>query len=156
MALLHTNRWTVLNSRLCIKGFASMLVQTGHTTNSVLWHYLYGQHSQYLPSNQSMVDRKVSVNLEQIEKYRHFIGWCSQAKSNAGSRDICFDIRRSLSRPRAKTTLKGFTLSGEKFGIYTGLFAILGRRDSPLRQPFSPSRFLGRLKWAENHVLALW
>jgi hypothetical protein len=90
MASLVCTQWaSVFDKKVYIKGHTSMLVPTRRKGDSLLWHFiqhkdggpiLYRHHSGLHAEN---------VNFSTLDKMRHIVGWCSQAKTLAGKHIRC-------------------------------------------------------------------
>lgn len=83
-ALAGTRKVTIFGGRLVLKGFSTMLVPAKCGQNAVTWHLLYqkdGEHISYLESEQLPL---LELKTQQLEKARHFLGWCPAARMYAG------------------------------------------------------------------------
>ncbi|OTA69144.1 hypothetical protein K449DRAFT_428563 [Hypoxylon sp. EC38] len=84
-ALARARYIDTFNSKVFIKGFSTMLVPTKQSDGLLTWHLLYNKHPEerisYLDCHLGHVDITVTA----IEKYRHILGWCSDAVSIIGT-----------------------------------------------------------------------
>lgn len=82
--LARTRRVNRFKEKVYIKGFSTMLVPTKKNTDIICWHLIYnknGEHISYLDDDQ---DQEQYIGQLDLENYRHVLGWCSEAKLNAG------------------------------------------------------------------------
>lgn len=82
--LVHTQRATFFGGKLFLKGFSTMLIPTKQSGEMLIWHLVFhgnGDHISYLDSN---VSHASGIGLDDIEKYRHILGWCADAKNYTG------------------------------------------------------------------------
>ena len=82
--LAGSERATMFNEKVFIKGFSTMLIATKLTHDILIWHYYYnreGERISYLDHTRQAID---DINLLQLEAARHVVGWCSDCEYNAG------------------------------------------------------------------------
>lgn len=170
-ALADTKRVDEFNGKLFIKGFAAMLYPTKRSEEDVLiWHLRYkddGRHISYFEAGEPHVDVPISI----IEKTRHIVGWCSEAKLLAGkitqspypfldpelfigSLTATYNVGRpQLPRPGDDCVLQNISVSGGK--IITGGFNIaIGIKDQPVH--VTRSGYVPRLEWIHQKFAVFW
>jgi hypothetical protein len=86
--LIRTQRIDSFNGKLYIKGFAAMLVPTKNCADLLIWHLLYnkdGTRISYLDNNSPHTE---NVSVLDLVHVRHVIGWCSEVRNYAGTKDV--------------------------------------------------------------------
>ncbi|KAL3488654.1 hypothetical protein BJX62DRAFT_253120 [Aspergillus germanicus] len=148
---------TVLNSfygRTVIKGFSTMLVPTRLYQNMILWHLIhnqFGDRVSYVRCLDSCTDQ---ISSGRINKARHILGWCTEARFLAGSAAAKYDINGSrLPRPSANCLLQKAFITGEQL-IYGGAPFSVGYKDSPFH--VSRSGYIRKLQWISRKFVILW
>ncbi|KAF3902751.1 hypothetical protein AA313_de0203312 [Arthrobotrys entomopaga] len=84
--LAQTQYIQTFNEQLFIKGFSTLLVPTRLDGDMLIWHLVYkpdGSRISYLENN---VPHAQGLSVSDLEKTRHFLGWCSKAKYYAGKK----------------------------------------------------------------------
>lgn len=93
--LARTKRVNSFNKKLFIKGFSTMLISTRQTGPTILWHLMYNIDRSRISYIQHTVPHLEDISIFDLEKTRHVLGWCSEARYNAGKepsqkgRDFC-------------------------------------------------------------------
>ena len=85
--LIHTRRVNTFDGKLFLKGFSSMLIPTQYTKDLFMWHFIYhsdGTRISYLESSASHAE---GIAISDLTEARHFVGWCTNVKMNAGKDD---------------------------------------------------------------------
>lgn len=81
-SLMQTRRADLFNGKLFIKGYSAMLVPVRRNGDILLWHHVRsGDRKRILYSDNT---ERHETNVERFEQIRHIVGWCSEAKLNAG------------------------------------------------------------------------
>ena len=83
-AVLRTQRITMMDNRIYIKAFSAMLIPIEQVGDTILWHYIYDASGNYLQYSQDLVEHATGIRPEALAKYRCIVGYCSEAKLNAG------------------------------------------------------------------------
>jgi len=83
-ALIGTQKATLFDDRVFIKGFSSMLVLTGRNEDSFLWHHVYQANGSRVSYLDHGTDFTETVTASDMQSARHIVGWCSEAKIFAG------------------------------------------------------------------------
>ncbi|KAH8812294.1 hypothetical protein F5884DRAFT_855596 [Xylogone sp. PMI_703] len=142
------------NNKLFIKGFSTMLIPTEHHEDLIIWHLLYnvdGNRISYLDSN---VAHAENVTISDLERSRHVLGWCSEARCYAGAIDATYSINRSwLRRPSSDCRLRNTSVSAGKL-IVGGDIAVHGNKDLPYR--ILREDYIEKLSWISKRYVVLW
>jgi hypothetical protein len=104
-SLTGTRKVNIFDGRIVLKGFSTMLVPAKCNQNAVTWHLLYqkdGEHISYLQSEQFPL---LELKIQQLEKARHFLGWCPAARMYAGRSTSLSSILPMLTGFQAKLML---------------------------------------------------
>ena len=86
--LIRTQRADSFNGSLYIKGFSAMLVPTKSYANLLIWHLLYNKDGTRISYLDNTSHHTENMNLHDLVKVRHMIGWCSEARNYAGTKDL--------------------------------------------------------------------
>ncbi|OOQ86355.1 hypothetical protein PEBR_21823 [Penicillium brasilianum] len=137
-----------------IKGFSSMLIPTEDHEELIVWHLVHnksGDRISYLDSNVLPVKGISAVKLSQA---RHILGWCSNARHLAGTRNAAYDISGShLPRLHDDGLLsQAFIYNGQM--IKGGTPFLVGYKDTPIH--VSRGGYLRKLKWIIQKSVVLW
>lgn len=82
--LAPTKRVNSFNKKLFIKGFSTMLIPTRQNGPTLLWHLMYNIDRSRISYIQHTVPHLAYISIFDLEKARHVLGWCSEARYNAG------------------------------------------------------------------------
>ncbi|KAL7658266.1 hypothetical protein ACMYSQ_004399 [Aspergillus niger] len=151
-SLAGTRKINYFDGRVILKGFSTMLVPAKCSQSSVTWHLLYqknGDHISYLKSEQLP---RLDLNIQQLEKARHFLGWCPAARMYAGEADASYNIRNSrLPRPSGDCILSNASLSAS-YGIIGSSAFRIGRKDIKLPR----NSYVKKIRWISEKYTILW
>jgi hypothetical protein len=73
-------------SRPIIKGFSTMFYPSYQSGDSLIWHLVYNEDGSHISYMQGVTCYTLSVSIPEIERSRHILGWCSEAKLYAGKK----------------------------------------------------------------------
>ncbi|KAL6233112.1 hypothetical protein BDW75DRAFT_252188 [Aspergillus navahoensis] len=139
---------------LIIKGFSAMLVPTESYQGVIVWHLVHNENGDRVSYLDSTVAPVKGLIAGQLSKARHILGWCSDTRCLAGSRDATYKVSGSrLPRARGIGILsQAFISSGQI--IIGGEPFLIGYKDTP----FHVSRvgYLTKLKWIFKKSVVLW
>lgn len=90
-ALVDTQRVSIFDDQILLKGFCTLLLPTSYSGNIVYWHVVFNKDGSRISAADPRV-RKIAGNfrllqhlaLADIETARHVVGWCAQALNFAG------------------------------------------------------------------------
>ncbi|KAH8803460.1 hypothetical protein F5884DRAFT_712243 [Xylogone sp. PMI_703] len=159
-ALAHAQRVTIFGGKLFIKGFCTMLILTKYVEDMVIWHMIFNEDGSHI----SYVDPRIrnilgaypeSVDVLDLERARHVIGWCSNVKSYAGtSPDADYDIGWSgLEEPQEGSRLENVSISIRR-PIILGESPSVGNKDTPDRH--KGDHYVKRLMWIAQMFVVLY
>ncbi|KAI0895004.1 hypothetical protein F4806DRAFT_105412 [Annulohypoxylon nitens] len=154
VALTGSRYIDTFKSKVFIKGFSTMLIPTKRLDDILIWHLVQSdnpsQRISYLDCNIKHVD----VKIEDLKRYRHVLGWCSDAISIVGTTQAKYDIKTSgLSRPHSHYTWEKAEISGGQFVTGTAVIS-LGNRERPVH--ISRSGYPTKLQWISSQFFVLW
>ncbi|KAJ6001660.1 hypothetical protein N7522_006887 [Penicillium canescens] len=176
--LIRAHRATDFDERLFIKGFSSLLFPTKLVGDMMIWHLLFkedGSHISYLdPRIKSLqVHEARGISLVHLAStHVHVLGWCSQAKSYAGtilpvvrrilimlnnllvgSSDAKYPIDRSeCGKTHPSMLFDRFSITAGQY-INIGASFSVGNKDKPLRLVSASSYDQQVLRMSEKFVL---
>ncbi|KAJ5157090.1 uncharacterized protein N7482_008190 [Penicillium canariense] len=138
-----------------IKGFSAMLVPTENHQEVIIWHLVHNKNGDRISYLDSPVVPADGVTAGRFSQTRHILGWCSDAKYLAGTREAKYEevSGSRLPRPREDGLLsQAFISSGQI--ITGGVSFLVGYKD----RPFHVSRggYLRKLKWIIQKSVVLW
>jgi hypothetical protein len=82
--LMQTRRVNSFNGKLFIKGYSAMLVPVRYSGDLLLWHHIRSQDGQRISYLDNPEPHETNVEISRLEQLRHVVGWCCEAKLNAG------------------------------------------------------------------------
>lgn len=82
--LARTPRINSFNGGLYAKGFSTMLVPTKYDGDLLVWHLIYNQDGSHISYFEDTVSCVKNVNIFDLDRARHIVGWCSDVKYLAG------------------------------------------------------------------------
>lgn len=85
--LIQTKRVNSFDGKLFLKGFSSMLIPTKRTKNLFMWHLIYHGDGTRISYLESSADHVEGIAISDLAEARHVVGWCTNAKMNAGRDD---------------------------------------------------------------------
>ncbi|KAJ5363917.1 uncharacterized protein N7496_009630 [Penicillium cataractarum] len=144
---------TFLGSAI-IKGFSSILIPTENHEEMVVWHLVHNQNGDRISYLDSNVLPAKGISTLQLSQARHVLGWCSNARHLAGTRDAAYGISGShLPRLREDGLLsQAFIYNGQM--IKGGAPFLVGYKDTPVH--VSRGGYLRKLKWIIQKSVVLW
>jgi hypothetical protein len=83
-ALTRTRYIDTFNSKIFVKGFSSMLVPTKRFGDTLIWHLLYNDRYDDRISYLDCGVEHTDIQIPDLERVRHVVGWCSEAVYNVG------------------------------------------------------------------------
>lgn len=83
-ALAGSERASLFNEKVFIKGFSTMLIATKLTQDLLIWHYYYNREGERISYLDHSIQATDTINLLQLETARHVVGWCSDCTYSAG------------------------------------------------------------------------
>ncbi|PLB47714.1 hypothetical protein P170DRAFT_385589 [Aspergillus steynii IBT 23096] len=153
-SLVQANYVNTFLGGLFIKGFSAMLVPTEKHNGVIVWHLVHnknGDRISYLDSTVTPVEGLIAGRLSQE---RHILGWCSDAKYLAGTRDAEYKVSSSrLPRPRENGILNRASISSGQM-ITGGEPFLVGYKDTPFH--VSRAGYVKKLKWIIQKSVVLW
>ncbi|KAH7140297.1 hypothetical protein B0J13DRAFT_637783 [Dactylonectria estremocensis] len=125
-------------SRPIIKGFSTMF---------------------HISFTQGVTCYALSASIPEIERSRHILGWCSEAKLFAGALDATYPVLPSELEPllELEGTHESCTLwdaSVRKGWLLTGDESKIGSRKRPLR--LERGKFSDKMRWLEKKKVVFW
>ncbi|KAI1389138.1 uncharacterized protein F4822DRAFT_443821 [Hypoxylon trugodes] len=119
--LVNTNKINFFSEHMLIKGYSTILVPTRRQGGFVFWHMVSNEDGRYI----SYADARVKgffnqyprgLSVDDIERSRHILGWCTEVTNYAGSPDANYAISRSrLEEPSGGCVFDRITISA---GMY--------------------------------------
>ncbi|KAK6811024.1 hypothetical protein RU639_013191 [Aspergillus parasiticus] len=152
--LANTKHVNSFNKKLFIKGFSTMLVPTRQSGYMILWHLIYNIDGRRISYIQHTVPHIGNVSIFDLERARHVLGWCSEARYNAGAADANYLIKPSrLPRPpegciyyNDVRIFKGQVIIGSAFSI--------GHKDTAIH--IVRNGYIEKLKSIRRRFFVLW
>jgi hypothetical protein len=86
--LIRTQRIDSFNGKLYIKVFAAMLVPTKNCADLLIWHLLYNEDGTRISYLDNSSPHTENVSVLDLVNVRHVIGWCSEVRNYAGTKDV--------------------------------------------------------------------
>lgn len=83
-ALVQTKQVNTFRGKLFLKGFSTMLVPTDQHANMFFWHIVYNDDGSRISYLNAPTLHLADLSVSDILDARHVVGWCSEAKFNAG------------------------------------------------------------------------
>jgi hypothetical protein len=102
---------TTWGGKTVIKGFSSMLIPTKAQDNVISWHLIVSEAGKRLPYRDDRVSKGISIAPRILPKFRHILGWCSEAQNDIGKshrikrRPEIFSNMDALQEPLGQTTI---------------------------------------------------
>jgi len=82
--LAGSDRATIFDGKVFIKGFSTMLIAIRKTRDLLLWHYFYNVDGERLAYLDHSVQAADDISLLQLDTARHIVGWCIDCIYYAG------------------------------------------------------------------------
>jgi hypothetical protein len=82
--LAQAQRVNTFNGKIFVKGFSTMLVPTKRIGDLLIWHLFYNEDGSRISYLDSTVAHCVNLNVQDLEKTRHILGWCLNVQFYAG------------------------------------------------------------------------
>lgn len=83
---------TTWGGKTVIKGFSSMLIPTKAQDNVISWHLIVSEAGKRLPYRDDRVSKGISIAPRILPKFRHILGWCSEAQNDIGAPGANYNI----------------------------------------------------------------
>ncbi|KAK5997703.1 Conidiophore development regulator abaB [Cladobotryum mycophilum] len=155
-ALVRTQRVDRFRESTYIKGFSTMLVLMKRVGDILCWHLLYKKDGSRISYLDDHLDKERYTGRSDLEGLRHVVGWCSEAKSYAGSAEAHYPVTHSLlPNPEAseRCALAEVTVSVGRM-IKGSLVSHIGARETPLH--ISHDDHIRQLDWLSASFVLLW
>lgn len=150
--LAQARRISSFGGKTLMKGFATMLLPMKCIKDVITWHLVYTKNGERMSYLETSDFQTVDVQIPELEKSRHILGWCPEIKSYAGAADACYLIKNSrLPRPSGQGALSNASLSLGRL-ITGGTPFSEGRKDVRLRR----NSYIVRMKWISQKYVILW
>ncbi|PLN78353.1 hypothetical protein BDW42DRAFT_187471 [Aspergillus taichungensis] len=155
MASLAQARYVnIFMGGIYIKGFSTILVPTEQCDDMTMWHLVHNKNGDRISYLDNPVTPTEQVTVPQLEKSRHVLGWCSEAKYLAGTSDIGYQITSSrLPKPRDNCILDQTSVSSRQMIIGRVPF-VVGYKDTPFH--ISRGGYIRKLKWIFKKSVVFW
>jgi hypothetical protein len=82
--LAQAKRVDAFGSGQFIKGYSTLLVPTKFSGDLMIWHLFYNEDGNRISYLDSRIAPCTSIAISDIERSRHILGWCSEARFYAG------------------------------------------------------------------------
>lgn len=86
--LAQTRCINTFNGKIFIKGFSTMLIPTKYSEDLFIWHLLYNENGNRISYLDNTIPHAENINLSNLEKSRHVLGWCSDVRNYAGRKSV--------------------------------------------------------------------
>ncbi|KAH7129073.1 hypothetical protein EDB81DRAFT_888840 [Dactylonectria macrodidyma] len=146
-------------SRPIIKGFSTILYPSYQSGDLLIWHLVYNEDGGHISFLRGVTCYTLSVSIPEIERSRHILGWCSEAKLYAGAPDALYPVLPSELEPLSELEgthksciLRDASVSGG--WLLTGDESQIGSRERPLR--LERGKFSDKMKWLEKKKVVFW
>ncbi|KAJ5364559.1 uncharacterized protein N7496_010272 [Penicillium cataractarum] len=151
--LARTKRVNSFNKKLFIKGFSTILIPTRQNGPTILWHLMYNIDRSRISYIQHTVPHLEDISIFDLEKARHVLGWCSEARYNAGAAEANYLITPSrLPRPPEGCIYNDIRLF--KGQIILGSAFSMGHKDTAIH--ISRNGYIEKLKSIRRRFFVLW
>ncbi|KAJ5984630.1 hypothetical protein N7481_006729 [Penicillium waksmanii] len=151
--LARTKRVNSFNKKLFVKGFSTMLIPTRQNGPTILWHLMYNIDRSRISYIQHTVPHLEDISIFDLEKARHVLGWCSEARYNAGAAEANYLITPSrLPRPPEGCIYNDVRLF--KGQIILGSAFSMGHKDTAIH--ISRNGYIEKLKSIRRRFFVLW
>jgi hypothetical protein len=84
--LAQAQRIDIYSGKVFIKGFSSMLIPTMRDGDAIIWHLVYNRDGNRISYLDGGVPHAENISALDLEKSRHILGWCLEARFYAGKR----------------------------------------------------------------------
>ncbi|OAP62831.1 hypothetical protein AYL99_02058 [Fonsecaea erecta] len=151
--LADTQLVDMFDNKLFIKGFSTLLIPTRLSEGLLTWHLLYkdGDRISYLDSD---IAHAEGLQLSDLENVRHVLGWCSEIRYNAGSKNAEYAVGRSgLQGPHPGCKLEQIQVTGGRLITSPNPYTV-GHKDRPLR--IVQAGYMAKLSWISKKYVVLW
>ncbi|KAK3346389.1 hypothetical protein B0T25DRAFT_460196 [Lasiosphaeria hispida] len=137
-----------------LKGFSTAIVPTESLDDAILWHLYFSEDGSRLPYPDLDSQESASIDLGNLVKGRHILGWCSEANLHAGAPDMNYAVRPSqLKGPGKDFALEKISFSVGEL-VTGGCQFSIGRKDSPIR--ITRAGYIAKLRWIRQKYFTLW
>ncbi|KAM0254596.1 hypothetical protein ACHAQJ_006632 [Trichoderma viride] len=144
----------IYSGKIFIKGFSTMLIPTVRGEDAIIWHLVYTKDGSRISYLDGGVSHAEDIKALDLEKSRHILGWCLEARFYAGAPDANYPIQSSeLPHSSNDCVLAGITAS---FGrtIVEGSPFCIGQKDTPLH--LSRGGYIECLRWISRQFIIFW
>ncbi|QGA14415.1 hypothetical protein EYB26_002068 [Talaromyces marneffei] len=150
--LTQARRVGSFGGKTLLKGFATMLLPMKRTKDIVTWHLVQARDGERISYLEAGNFQSADIQMPELEKSRHVLGWCPEMKLYAGAADAYYLIKGSrLHRPSGQGGLGDASLSLGHL-ITGGTPFSEGRKDIRLRR----NSYIVRMKWISQKFVILW
>lgn len=171
--LSQARRVGSFRGKTLLKGFTTMLLPMKRTKDIITWHLVQAGNEERISYLEADSFQTVDVQIPELEKSRHILGWCPEmrlyaggstifiylslwarmvTKSKIGAADASYLIKGSrLPRPSGQGGLSDASLSLGHL-ITGGAPFSEGRKDIRLRR----NSYIVRMKWISQKFVILW
>ncbi|KAI8632194.1 hypothetical protein F5Y19DRAFT_492074 [Xylariaceae sp. FL1651] len=159
-ALTNAQKVAVYSGKMLIKGFSTALIPTQHCNKFVFWHLVFNENGDHLDFNDSRINKildwyPTGLNMGDLERSRHILGWCVDVKNKIGAIDANYSIGWSgLRPPRPGLAFEKVSIAGGMF-ITGGASLLIGKKDKAVHLR-SRDDYIMRLKWISKKFVVLY
>lgn len=89
--LTQARRVGSFGGKTLLKGFATMLLPMKRTKDVVTWHLVQARNGERISYLEVDKFQTADIQMPELEKSRHILGWCPEMKLYAG-RSTIFDF----------------------------------------------------------------
>ncbi|KAK5034519.1 hypothetical protein LTS07_003440 [Exophiala sideris] len=155
-ALMGSRQIDSFNGKCIVKGFAGVLYPTKATPNLLNWHLVFNEDGSGVSYLDERIQSECSIRDVDFVSVRHIVGWCSEAKYNAGAAEATYDIDPSeLTKTPKGCLLEKFTLSGGMY-VTAGLTFAIGRKEKPIFRDRGADDYVRRVQSVSRKFFVLW
>ncbi|KAH8697125.1 hypothetical protein BGW36DRAFT_296399 [Talaromyces proteolyticus] len=150
--LAQARRISSFDGKTLLKGFAAMLLPMKYIQGIVTWHLVHSKDGKRISYLETDNFQPVDIQIPELEKSRHILGWCPEMKSYAGAADAYYHIKGSrLPRTSGRGSLRNASLFTGHL-VTGGTPFSEGRKDIRLRR----NSYIVRMKWISQNFVILW
>ncbi|KAK6356038.1 hypothetical protein TWF718_000412 [Orbilia javanica] len=154
--LVKTKYIHTFDEKIYLKGFSSMLVAMEKEDDKFIWHLLYnesGDHISYLEGRGTSAHVPY-IHIPELNAARHFVGWSSKTKYNAGSATADYNVQSSgLRNPHEGCALENTRLR-PGLQIQGDSQLAISWRDRPAS--VTRGSHFERIRWIHEKYVILW
>lgn len=90
--LTQARRVGSFGGKTLLKGFATMLLPMKRTKDIVTWHLVQSMNGERISYLEADNFQTADIQLPELEKSRHILGWCPEMKLYAGREDFLYSL----------------------------------------------------------------